>query len=47
MVSDKKHGTEIPEITGLKAGIIGLGKSGGMIADAMKFFLQTFHILQK
>lgn len=26
------------EITGLKAGIIGLGKSGGMIADAMKFF---------
>ena len=30
---------EIPrEITGLKAGIIGLGKSGGMIADAMKFF---------
>lgn len=30
---------EIPrEITGLKVGIIGLGKSGGMIADAMKFF---------
>ncbi|ORC30310.1 dihydrofolate reductase [Marispirochaeta aestuarii] len=26
------------EITGLKAGIIGLGKSGGMIADAMAFF---------
>lgn len=26
------------EITGLKCGIIGLGKSGGMIADAMKFF---------
>lgn len=26
------------EITGLKAGIVGLGKSGGMIADAMKFF---------
>lgn len=26
------------EITGLKTGIIGLGKSGGMIADAMKFF---------
>lgn len=26
------------EITGMKAGIIGLGKSGGMIADAMKFF---------
>ena len=25
------------EITGLKVGIIGLGKSGGMIADAMKF----------
>ncbi|MDU1889813.1 MAG: NAD(P)-dependent oxidoreductase [Dysgonomonas sp.] len=30
---------EIPrEITGLKVGIVGLGKSGGMIADAMKFF---------
>lgn len=26
------------EITGLKVGVIGLGKSGGMIADAMKFF---------
>src|SRR5699024_639112 len=26
------------EITGLKAGIIGLGKSGGMIADALHFF---------
>ncbi len=26
------------EITGLKVGIVGLGKSGGMIADAMKFF---------
>ena len=29
---------EVEEITGLKCGIIGLGKSGGMIADAMKFF---------
>lgn len=30
---------EMPrEITGLKAGIVGLGKSGGMIADALKFF---------
>ena len=30
---------ELPrEITGLKVGVIGLGKSGGMIADAMKFF---------
>lgn len=30
---------EMPrEITGLKVGIVGLGKSGGMIADAMKFF---------
>jgi len=30
---------EMPrEITGLKIGVIGLGKSGGMIADAMKFF---------
>lgn len=26
------------EITGLKVGIVGLGKSGGMIADAMTFF---------
>ena len=26
------------EITELKVGVIGLGKSGGMIADAMKFF---------
>lgn len=26
------------EITGLKVGIVGLGKSGGMIADAMHFF---------
>ena len=26
------------EITGLKTGFVGLGKSGGMIADAMKFF---------
>ena len=25
------------EITGLKAGVVGLGKSGGMIADAMSF----------
>lgn len=26
------------EITGMKAGIVGLGKSGGMIADALSFF---------
>ncbi|MBK5194862.1 MAG: dihydrofolate reductase [Proteiniphilum sp.] len=26
------------EITGLKAGIVGLGRSGGMIADALRFF---------
>lgn len=26
------------EITGLKTGVVGLGKSGGMIADAMRFF---------
>ncbi|HOI49603.1 MAG TPA: NAD(P)-dependent oxidoreductase [Prolixibacteraceae bacterium] len=26
------------EITGLQAGIVGLGKSGGMIADALRFF---------
>ena len=26
------------EITGLKVGVVGLGKAGGMIADAMKFF---------
>lgn len=31
--------SDIPrEITGLKTGIIGLGKSGGMIADALHFF---------
>ena len=30
---------EMPrEITGLKVGVIGLGKSGGMIANALKFF---------
>jgi phosphoglycerate dehydrogenase-like enzyme len=29
---------EVREITGLKVGVVGLGKSGGMIADAMKFF---------
>ena len=29
---------EVSEITGLRVGIVGLGKSGGMIADAMKFF---------
>ena len=28
----------VREITGLKAGIVGLGKSGGMIADALHFF---------
>ena len=26
------------EITGLRVGVVGLGKSGGMIADAMRFF---------
>src|SRR5690606_19592658 len=26
------------EITGTKVGIVGLGKSGGMIADALRFF---------
>lgn len=36
---DQSPWEEIPrEITGLKVGILGLGKSGGMIADAMKFF---------
>ena len=30
------------EIIGLKVGIVGLGKSGGMIADAMKFFGNTY-----
>ncbi|MBO5185495.1 MAG: dihydrofolate reductase [Prevotella sp.] len=29
---------EPSEITGLKVGVVGLGKSGGMIADAMSFF---------
>ena len=28
----------VEEITGLKCGIVGLGKSGGMIADALHFF---------
>lgn len=31
-------GDDAREITGLKAGIVGLGKSGGMIADALHFF---------
>src|SRR5699024_3630696 len=31
-------GGEVSEITGLKVGIVGLGKSGGMVADALKFF---------
>lgn len=36
---DQKPWEGLPrEITGLKAGIIGLGKSGGMVADALKFF---------
>lgn len=36
---DQKPWDGMPrEITGLKTGIIGLGKSGGMIADALKFF---------
>lgn len=35
----QKPWTGMPrEITGMKAGIIGLGKSGGMIADALTFF---------
>lgn len=35
---DQKPWFGIPhEITGLKVGVVGLGKSGGMIADAMKF----------
>lgn len=29
---------EVSEITGLRVGVVGLGKSGGMIADAMRFF---------
>lgn len=36
---EQKPWQEIPrEITGLKVGIVGLGKSGGMIADALHFF---------
>ncbi|WP_291861421.1 NAD(P)-dependent oxidoreductase [Marinilabilia sp.] len=36
---DQTPWTDVPrEITGLKTGIIGLGKSGGMIADALNFF---------
>jgi len=37
--SNRKPWDNIPrEITGLKVGIIGLGKSGGMVADALHFF---------
>lgn len=42
--TDKSGQPSIPwdgvprEITGMKAGIVGLGKSGGMIADALQFF---------
>lgn len=37
--SQRKPWSEIPrEITGTKVGIVGLGKSGGMIADALHFF---------
>lgn len=42
--TDSKGNPEKPwsgtsrEITGLKVGIVGLGTSGGMIADALKFF---------
>jgi len=37
--SDRKPWDKIPrEITGLKVGIVGLGKSGGMVADALHFF---------
>lgn len=36
---EQKSWEDMPrEITGTKVGIIGLGKSGGMIADAMRFF---------
>lgn len=35
----RKPWSEIPrEITGMKVGIVGLGKSGGMVADALQFF---------
>lgn len=37
--SPRQPWSKIPrEITGLKAGIVGLGKSGGMVADALSFF---------
>lgn len=37
--SPRQPWSKIPrEITGLNAGIVGLGKSGGMIADALHFF---------
>ena len=37
--SPRKPWNDIPrEITGLKVGVIGLGKSGGMIARALQFF---------
>ena len=35
----RKAWSSVPrEITGLKVGIVGLGKSGGMVADALRFF---------
>ncbi|GEO20684.1 NAD(P)-dependent oxidoreductase [Cyclobacterium qasimii] len=37
--SSRQAWSGIPrEITGLKVGIVGLGKSGGMVADALRFF---------
>lgn len=42
--NDAKNGQALPwngipeEITGLKCGILGLGKTGGMIAEALQFF---------
>lgn len=37
--SPRRPWSGIPrEITGLKVGVVGLGKSGGMVADALRFF---------
>ncbi|EPR71163.1 glyoxylate reductase [Cyclobacterium qasimii] len=44
--SSRQAWSGIPrEITGLKVGIVGLGKSGGMVADALRFSVQRSAIL--
>ena len=46
--TDTKPWNDIPEeITGLNCGIIGLGKLGGMIADALSFFGANIHYFSR